>query len=334
MAQLLAAAGRAAGRAPAMPRRHGYRLVRAQRIGYADRDFPRDCLIRLIDFPDLLLRTGMRETIKAGRSALVVRAEVPIAGRMQAVAYKRVRRRTWLKTLTSFAQPNRALRAWRLGDELLARGIATPRPLAVIVPRWFAFRRESWLATEWLEGACKLTAFLDGEARRTEFHSVRDAGPRDAGDASGVGRTGSPSYGEGQGGRTGSPSYGGSCRSRILAAAGCVGRLLGRMHAAGIAHRDLKASNLLLGTAGGELRAWVIDLDGAAVQPRVSSGRRLRNLARLVVGLAGRREVTHTARLRFLRSYLNAAGDSPAAWKSTWRGLAELSRKLAARKCR
>ena len=56
------------------------RLVRPLGIGYAAGDFSHDCLVRLIDFPEMPLRTGTREAIKTGRSAQVIRTELPVRG--------------------------------------------------------------------------------------------------------------------------------------------------------------------------------------------------------------------------------------------------------------
>src|SRR5262245_21810648 len=108
------------------------RPVRQHGIGYAVAAFSRSCLIRLIDYPEMPLRTGSREVIKSGRSAFLVRVELPIAGQTTSVAYKCVRRKTWLKRLTVLVRTNRTLRTWRMGLELRRRGIATARPLAVV----------------------------------------------------------------------------------------------------------------------------------------------------------------------------------------------------------
>ncbi|MCA9069362.1 MAG: hypothetical protein KDA84_10585, partial [Planctomycetaceae bacterium] len=51
------------------------RLKRWRGMGYAVEGISRDTLIRLIDFPELPLRIHTRDTIKAGRSALLVRGE-------------------------------------------------------------------------------------------------------------------------------------------------------------------------------------------------------------------------------------------------------------------
>ena len=80
-----------------------------------------------------------------------------------------------------------------------------------------------------------------------------------------------------------------------------LGRMLGRMHAWNIGHRDLKAQNLLLAEQAGRLRAYLIDLDGVRLVKRLSQRRRARNLARLATSMEAHAWVTRTDRLRFLR---------------------------------
>jgi hypothetical protein len=126
-------------------------------------DFPRDGLIRLIDAPELPFRVHTRDVVKAGRCALVVRAEMPVGGRMRSVAYKEVRRPSLWKVFTGLLGGNRTLRAWWMGHRLAARGVATGRPLAVVVPRWTRPGRPSFLTTEWVAGE-NLTQFAAGLA--------------------------------------------------------------------------------------------------------------------------------------------------------------------------
>jgi tRNA A-37 threonylcarbamoyl transferase component Bud32 len=256
-------------------------LSRGGRTGYAVAELPRDLLIRLVECPELPLRMGPAETVKAGNSALVVRAQLPIGDRLVPVAYKRVRRKTWAKQLTQFLGPNRTLRTFRAGHRLLEKGIATARPLAVIVPSRFDPTAPTWVATEWLEGAEDLTAF----ARR-----CRRLSP-------------------------------GQRNQAATAVAVALGGLLGRMHAVGVSHRDLKPQNLMvryeLGSEAAE--AFVIDLDG--VRFLGGAGLRWKNLSRLAIGENAWHGFGLTVRRRFLLAYCEAAG-LRMPWKAAWLALA------------
>ncbi|MGE3314433.1 MAG: lipopolysaccharide kinase InaA family protein [Planctomycetaceae bacterium] len=258
------------------------KLVRPRGTGYAIPELSRACLIRLIDFPEMPFRTSVRETIKAGRSALLVRTELPINGKMTPVAYKRVRRRNWLKKLTLLFRASRPLRAWRLTHEFLHRGIPTARPVAVILPRGASLGADAYLITEWIAGG----------AHPAEFgRLLRPFEPR-----AGV--------------------------RRLHKAARRLGELIGRMHAQNVAHRDLKPGNVLLQDRDDDVAAYVIDLDGASILPFVSRRTRVRDLSRLAIGLVDASDIGRTARLRFLQSYLGAAEQRNWNWKSAWREIA------------
>ena len=260
------------------------KVSRAGRTAYAVADLPRDLLLRLVECPDLPLRMGPADTIKAGNSALVVRATLPAAGRMISVAYKRVRRKTWLKRLTQAAGSNRTLRTFRAGHRLLAAGVLTARPLAVIVPSRFDLTAPTWIATEWLEGAEDLAAFAKG------FRLGAD----------------------------------GAVRAKAVATA--VGTLLGRMHAAGITHRDLKPQNVMVrfDLRSQTAEAFLMDLDGVGFPVRLSRAERWKNLSRLAIGENGWRRFGPGTRGRFLSAYLAAAG-APMAWKAASRELAAVA---------
>lgn len=302
-----------------------YRIVRRRGIGFAVRDFPRDCLIRLIDFPELPLRINTHDVIKAGRSTLLVRAELPLGDRMTSVAYKRVRPRNWLKALQGMLRPSRAWRTWQLGHVLLDRGISTSRPLAVILPRRHRITGNVYVVTEWINGALNLHAYLLRLQRFDARTSPHTPLPRETKHR---------------------PAPGPAVTARLNTVAETLGRLLGHMHAQNVSHRDLKPSNLLLtdpalcrpehvsdaGNIRDVLQAHVIDLDGAALRSRVPAAMRTRNLARLIVGLDGFTMIRHTVRLRFLKTYFAELGESPLGWKTVWRQLAASSAVLSARK--
>lgn len=270
-----------------------YSVARHCGIGHAVACFSRACLIRLIDFPQMPLRLATGEVIKSGRSALLVRVELPVGGRMTSVAYKCVRRRTWLKKMTVLVRTNRTLRTWRIGHELLRRGIATARPLAVIVPHRFDFTNHSYVVHEWIERGLNLRdwCWWASELKPGQRHHV------------------------------------------MRSAATSLGDLLGRMHSQHVSHRDLKPGNMLLVSAGRNVHSYVIDLDGVSIHKSLSQGLRLRNLSRLVVGLSELPRLDRTVHLRFLRAYLRAVGNGVDRWKGTWKSLektgeARLERKL------
>ena len=268
------------------------RLVRPNGIGYAVAEFSHACLVRLIDYPALPFQMNTKETIKAGGTALIVRTEFPLKERHVPVAYKRVRKRNWLKVLTALVRTNRTLRTWRLGHVFLKRGIMTARPLAVIVPRAHRIGGDSFLVTEWIEGSLNLHHYLEW---------LEEIDPQNQ-----------------------------SCKLKILAEN--LGDLLGRMHGCGISHRDLKPSNLLVADRGEKIGVYIIDLDGADVSSRVSRKRRFRDLARLVVGLERFGSIGNSLRLRFLKAYQYGSDAPLDNWKECWRRLAISSELLKARK--
>lgn len=89
--------------------------------------------------------------------------------------------------------------------------------------------------------------------------------------------------------------------ARRLGIARRLGRLLGRIHAAGFRARDLKAANFLVDGAG---RVWLVDLDGVRpARARRIRARRGRDLARLLRDVAGSGRLDPGERRAFVRGY-------------------------------
>ena len=104
------------------------------------------------------------------------------------------------------------------------------------------------------------------------------------------------------------------------------------MHAAGAAHRDLKAANLLIVEEGSDLTVYLVDLDGLQPAGPASFQRQARDLARLAAGLAAHPWVTRSICRRFLRAYLGQFPAESIGWKPFWRAIAAEATRIIRRK--
>ena len=85
----------------------------------------------------------------------------------------------------------------------------------------------------------------------------------------------------------------------------CLAELIGKMHAEGFVHRDLKASNILVGSDG---KPYLIDLDGLSYLGKVSAYAAASNLKRLKRGLLGKPIFNRLNWMSFLKFYCHATG--------------------------
>ncbi len=268
--------------------REFYSLRGATTAGHAVADLPREEFERLLADPDAPLQAGAHRPLKLAHRSVVVQSELRLAGGVTQVAYKRVRAKSWSKALAFLFRSSPAIEAWYLGQALLLRGIATARPLMVCEKRRFGLRSDSYLATQWIDGAINLHLYGWKLARST---------PEER-------------------------------RRRTRQAAVALGRLIGRMHAWHIAHRDLKGCNLMLTERNDGVDAYLIDLDGVRVGRRLSFATQARNLARLATSLEAHPWVTRSDRLRFLKAYLHEISPGKSNWKPLWRRAAAYSRAI------
>lgn len=109
----------------------------------------------LIRAPERSLRANLHRAVKLARGSALVEAVLVVGDRPRHVAYKRYRPKSPLKALFDLARGSRARRAWVAGHALLARSIATARPLAMCDSRR-PWPGTSYLVTEWIEGAPNL----------------------------------------------------------------------------------------------------------------------------------------------------------------------------------
>ncbi len=230
---------------------------------HALQDLPDDALLELSRCPDAPIWRHVEQPVKLSHSTLIVKATLPTRGGPMAVAYKCYRPRNGWKSLCRLFGRDRARRSWRLGQALFEREIPTARPLVMISPRRPWFGRRTYLATEWLEGAENLHLYGWRVAARDPQERSR----------------------------------------RASQCARSLGRLLGRMHAWGISHGDLKATNLLVAERGDQLDTYVIDVDDVRLTRRLLPRSAAADLSRLAVGLAAHPWVTRTTCCRFLREY-------------------------------
>jgi len=111
-----------------------------------------------------------------------------------------------------------------------------------------------------------------------------------------------------------------------------LGRLVRQLHDNNFAHRDLKATNILVPWSPGAAPELVlVDLDGLRHLRHVSMKRKFQGLMRLNVSLLKCTAVNRAGRLRMLVGYLRRPGSGRINFKPYWRVLERWSdRKLKA----
>lgn len=273
-----------------------YQRVRSTAArGYAVTDLDRTALAELLANPDAPFERPEAILLKNSRSSTVAEFELTVNGVPRPVIYKRFRVTAWSDPWTALLRRSPALRSWVFGHGLRERCLPTPRPLAVLHRCRFGLAREGYLLTEKIPAAVELQRFLADLQRRP-------AADR---------------------------------RNILRRQIDPVARLVRELHRRRLAHRDLKAANVLIekaGTAAAQL--WLIDLVGVARYRKLPRTRRVQNLARLHASFCHNPAVTRADKLRFLRVYLQWGLFGRGDWKSWWREVEEATQVKIARNAR
>ncbi len=233
---------------------------------------------------------------KDSHSAIVRRALLPHPDGNLPVIIKRPRARDWRRRLSQSLGRSRSLRGWRMGHALLHRHVPAARPLAALERRIGPWVLDSVLITEAIPGGIDLESYL-----------------RQAGDT------------------TTGPAW---WRLKRELSAKVAAHLRG-LEERGFAHRDCKASNILVVPHTGHRLLW-IDMDGLRRAPRGPGWHaRARALVALHVSLQTLPGLTRTDWLRFLMAYSARFGADPNAWRGLWRQLSPpIEDKLRAKAAR
>lgn len=238
------------------------------------------------------VRAAAARPLKISRQTLVLQTELRLDDGPLAVVVKQYSARGPWKALAALFRPAKAAQNWSKAQFLRGHGIATPRPLLTCSMRRWRMPGTSFLVSQWIGGSENLHLFGWRIALRPAKERLRIA----------------------------------------RACAAQLGDLIGRMHAAGAMHRDLKAANFLVVEGATGVEVWLIDLDGLRSGRRPGAARRVGDLARLAAGLVAHPWVTHSVCLRFLRAYESQFAGERIAWKPLWRAIALRTARLVRRK--
>ena len=269
---------------------------------------------RVLADPEALFTGEGVQVIKDSPSSLVVRRRLRVGPAEVDVHIKRPRRKHWRRWVADIFRRSRPLRAFHLGHSLLARHIYTALPLAAMEKRAGPLLVDSVLITETVAG---------GRPRPVEHadQGAAAAAPRNELRGLHLNRFLNRYLGSGRDDAAVPARRTNRLARQVLWQ---LGRLLRRLHEEGFAHRDLKATNLLVHWNGSPSQTPVVilvDLDGVRRVRRVTARQEFRGLMRLNVSLLECPAVTHAGRLRMLVGYLRRPGMGRVPFKPHWRQL-------------
>jgi tRNA A-37 threonylcarbamoyl transferase component Bud32 len=199
-------------------------------------DDPAAELCRLVD------PSAAVATVHWGRNYLYA-AELHGRSGLVPVVVKQFRNQGWRRRLDRRLRGSKATRSWRVAEELVRSGIATPEPIALVESNRLD-GPSSFLAVR-LDDAHEIRHFFRALNREPDPGPFPDVEP-----------------------------------IRFLERLGGLAR---RLHDAGIVYRDLSMGNILAVGNGSEPALFVVDFNRARIRRRPGTWRRTRDICRLPV---------------------------------------------------
>jgi serine/threonine protein kinase len=243
--------------------------------------------------PELMLEEFVKSArpIKNSRSTLVCRGTLQLGSNQIPVVAKRYFRKKPFAALWDCLRKSRALRAWKTSFAMLHRALPVAQPLAVLERRIGPYLTDSIFITEEVRPSINLRFFI------TSILPVIPNGKRQI------------------------------CKMILIDQ---IAGLLRKMHQNGFAHRDMKATNILIFNMPSvycdaldpqSLKVVLVDLDGIKIKRKLSCREELRALIRLSLSADLSPNITTGDRARFLKSYLTCYGSGLPDWKTLWRNI-------------
>ena len=205
---------------------------------------------------------GPFEVIAASDYAKVVCGRLVFGGRTEQFVVKEYLHRSWLDPIKHLFVPSRARRACLGSALLLEHGTGCPEPLVVGELRLGPVLLRSFFITRLVPDVRDIFSLLTEEW----------IDPRRRRDRA---------------------------RLRLISA---LGTTIGRLHAAGICHGDLRPRNILATQSGGDWTFNLLDNERTKRYGRLPERLRLKNLVQVNMIPTG---LSRTDRLRFFMAYLN-----------------------------
>ncbi|MCH7849583.1 MAG: hypothetical protein IIB53_14630 [Planctomycetes bacterium] len=250
-------------------------------------------LAAVVSAPEGLPGFEMLKSSKAG-SVFAVVVDAPRGARR--VICKCSRPRGPWRRAGAMIRASRARKNWDRGAELLAAGIATPQPLALLERKGWG--GADWLITEAIEDVVDLDQVALALLPRQDDRQ-----------------------------RAGVKARLGAEIAKLFVALDRA-----NLHHRDLKASNI----LLTAWDGSTPRVWLVDLDGLTMSKRGEAGLRRQRLVRLAASLAGYSTATRTDHARVLRACHALLGAPATRWRLTWRELAplvaEYNRKAATRK--